>query len=74
MKKEQLDKINELVNELERLDRIMKEGEHTVNISRSENGKMVAYEDFNIWKTVEPVFIVYCDNLKAELKELGYEE
>ena len=70
----QLKKINELVNELERLNKIMEEGEHTVKVSLSECGEMVAYEDFDIWEKVEPVFIAYRDKLKAELKELGYEE
>jgi hypothetical protein len=27
-----------------------------------------------IWEMIKPAYITYCDKLKAELKELGFEE
>jgi hypothetical protein len=75
MKIGQLNRINELIVEIKKLESILPEGGHQVDITLIENGRHTAhYTNTQIWEILKPAFIAYCDKLKAELKELGFEE
>jgi hypothetical protein len=73
MNREQLKKINGLVVKLDDIEELLSEGKCYGDIiirPRRENPPIISIE----FKALEPLLIACRDKLKAELKELGYEE
>lgn len=73
MNKEQLNKINRLVISLDDLEKLLSEAhcfEDVLIRLREDCPRYIAIES----KQIEPILIAHRDKIKAELKELGYED
>jgi hypothetical protein len=79
MNRETLDKINELINQLERVNSVLKqEGIHWVTVKRTDEncyGTECFQGSIELeYKLVEPLVKAQQEELISKLKDLGYEE
>jgi len=80
MKREQLDKINGLLNQIAEMEKVLAIKSDKINILEHEEGNFNTYRGDSVHvitiyhKTLVPVILECIVQLKAELKDLGYEE
>jgi hypothetical protein len=78
MNSEQLKKINELAKPIKEIEYIIRNDFSIFTLRKKINYFLMPFchsrEIILKKELIEPILISYCDKLKQELKELGYEE